>query len=73
MDSIKTIEERKTLQGIKRAFYEIDQKIENVAKLKATKMIVDFCAEEAVSTKSFAVKEKQEVQVTTRFLSGKKC
>ena len=73
MDSIKTIEEHKTRQGIKRAFYEIDRKIENVAKLKATKMIVDFCAEEAVSTKSFAVKEKQEVQVTTRFLSGKKC
>ena len=36
-------------------------------------MILDFCVEEAVSTKSFAVKEKQEVQVTTRFLSEKKC
>ena len=34
-------------------------------------MIVDFCAEEAASNKSIAVKERQEVQVTTRFLSGK--
>lgn len=31
-------------------------------------MIVDFCAEEAVSIKSFAIKEKQEVQVTSRLL-----
>ena len=60
--------------GEKRAFYEIDQKIKkNAAKVKTNKMIVDFCVEEAVSTKSFAVKEKQEVQVTTRFLSEKKC
>ena len=34
-------------------------------------MIVDFCAEESVIIISFAVKEKQEVQVTIRFLSGK--
>ena len=34
-------------------------------------MAVDFCAEESVRTKSFAVKEKQELQVTTRVLSGK--
>ena len=34
-------------------------------------MIVDFCAEEVASIKSIAVKERQEVQVNTRFLSGK--
>ena len=34
-------------------------------------MIVDFCAEEAASIKSFAVKEKEQVKFTTRFLSGK--
>ena len=34
-------------------------------------MITDFFTEETVSIKSFTVKEKQEVQVTTRFLSGK--
>ena len=52
-------------------FYEINQKIEKSAKSKTTKMIVDFCAEEAASIKSFAVKEKQEVKITPRFLSGK--
>ena len=73
LDSVKTIEEHKIRQGKKRTFYEIDQKIKNAVKLKTTKLIVDFCAEEAVSTNTFAVKEKQEVQVTTVFLLGKKC
>ena len=47
------------------------EKIDHVSKSRTTKMIVDFCAEESVSIKSFAVKEKQEVQVTNRFLFGK--
>ena len=34
-------------------------------------MIVDFCAEEAPSIKSLALKEKEHVKVKTRFLSGK--
>ena len=34
-------------------------------------MIVDFCAVEAASVKSFAVKEKEQVKFTTRFFSGK--
>ena len=34
-------------------------------------MIVDFCDEEAASIKSFATKEKEKIQVTTKFLSGK--
>ena len=42
-----------------------------MSKSRTTEMIVDFCAEEAASNKSIAVKERQEVQVTTRFLSGK--
>ena len=34
-------------------------------------MIVDFCAEEVACIKSFATKEKEKVQVTMKFLSGK--
>ena len=34
-------------------------------------MILDFCVDESVSIKSFAVKEKKEVGATTKFLSGK--
>ena len=34
-------------------------------------MIVDFCDEDSASIKSFAVREKEQVKVTTRFLLGK--
>ena len=34
-------------------------------------MILDFCVDESVSIKSFAVKGKKKVRTTTRFLSGK--
>ena len=71
IDSINTMMEHKKRQGKKRAFYEIDQKIDNAAKLRTNKMIVDFCAEEPASIKSFAVKEKKQLKFTTRFLSGK--
>ena len=40
-------------------------------KSKATKVIVDFCADESASIKSFAIKKNDQVKVTTRFLSGK--
>ena len=64
------MEEHKKRTGQKRDFHDIANKIDQVSKLR-TKIIVDFCAEEAVSIKSFVVKERQEMQVTTRFLSGK--
>ena len=71
IDSIKTMEQHKKRSGKNRVFHKINDKIDQVSKSRTTKMIVDFCAEEAASIKSFAVKERQEVQVTTRFLSGK--
>ena len=40
-------------------------------KSKATKVIVDFCADESASIKSFAIKKNDQVKVTTRFLFGK--
>ena len=63
--------EEKKRSGTKRAFHDIGDKIDHVSKSRTTKIIVDFCAEESVIIISFAVKEKQEVQVTIRFLSGK--
>ena len=71
LDSIKTKEEHKKRTGQKRDFHDIADKIDQVSKLRTTKMMVDFCAEETVTIKSFGVKKRQEVQVTTRFLSGK--
>ena len=70
LDSIKTMKENKKHSGAKRAFHDNGGKKDHVSKSRTTKMIVDFCAEESVSIKLFAVKEKQEVQVTTRFLFG---
>ena len=40
-------------------FYEIEQKMD-VLKLKTTKIIVDFCAEESASVKSFAKRKKRK-------------
>ena len=71
IDSIKTMEEHKKRICKSSVFHEINDKIDQVSKSRTTKMIVDFCAEEAASIKSFGVKERQELQVTTRFLSGK--
>ena len=65
------MEDRRKQTGKKGSFYNIDDKIDHVAKPKTTKMILDFCVDESVSIKSFAVKEKKEVEAKTRFLSGK--
>ena len=58
LDSIKTMEEYKKRTGQKREFRDIADKIDQVSKLRTMKMMVDFCAEEAVSIKSFGVKKK---------------
>ena len=55
------MEDRRKQTGKKGSFYNIDDKIDHVAKPKTTKMILDFCVDESVSIKSFAVKEKKEV------------
>ena len=71
LDSIETMEEHKKRSGKTRVFHDIDDKIDLVSKSRTKKITVDFCAEETATIKSFAMKEKQEVQVTTTFLSGK--
>ena len=50
----------------KREFFTISG-----VRSRTKKITVDFCAEETATIKSFAMKEKQEVQVTKTFLSGK--
>ena len=52
--------------------HDIDSKICNsLDPRKLTKMIVDFNDRELASIKSFGVKKKQQIKVTSRFLSGK--
>ena len=65
------MEEHKKRSGKTRVFHDIDDKIDLVSKSRTKKITVDFCAEKTATIKSFAMKEKQEVQVTTTFLSGK--
>lgn len=55
------MEERRICSGKKRAFHNIDNKTNQVSKSRTTKMIVDFCPEDSVSIKSFAIKEKQDL------------
>ena len=60
LDSIKTMKENKKHSGAKRAFHDNGGKKDHVSKSRTTKMIVDFCAEESVSIKLFAVKENRK-------------
>ena len=71
LNAVNNMEGRRKRTGKKTFFYNIDDKIDHVAKSKITKIILDFCVDESVSIKSFAVKRKKQVRTTTRFLSGK--
>ena len=71
LDAVNSMEDRRKRRGKKGSFYNIDDKIDHVAKSKTTKMILGFYVDESVSIKSFAVKEKKEVEAKTIFLSRK--
>ena len=53
------MEERRICSGKIRAFHNIDNKTDQVSR--TTKMIVDFCPEDSVSIKYFAIKEEQDL------------
>ena len=55
----------------KRKFKNVDQKIAECLDPRKIKMIIDFSDPESSSIKSFAVKKKNEIKVTSRFMSGK--
>ena len=59
LDAINSMEDRRKRAEEKRSFYNVDDKIDHVAKSKTTKMILHFCVDESVSIKSFAAKEKK--------------
>ena len=50
---------RRKRSGKKRAFHNINDKINQVSKSRTTKKIVDFFAEDSVSIKSFAMKKNE--------------
>ena len=55
----------------KRKFKNVDQKIAECLDPRKIKMIIDFNDPESSSIKSFAVKKKNEIKVTSRFMSDK--
>ena len=49
--------EHKKKIGKKRTYNDIKDKIENVLKLRTTRILIDFSVEESASIKSFAIKK----------------
>ena len=49
----------------KRQFKEIDQKITDCLDPRKTKTVIEFNNRESASIKSFAVKKRNEIKVTT--------
>ena len=69
LDALKTYEKYKKVK--KRKFKNVDEKITECLDPRKTKMIIDFNDRESASIKSFTVKKKNEIKVTSRFMSGK--
>ena len=63
LKKIKKLKERK--------FKNVDEKITECLEPRQIKMIIDFNDCESASIKSFAVKEKNQIKATSRFMSGK--
>ena len=55
----------------KRKFQDIEEKISDCQDPRKTKMVVEFNEGESASVKPFAVKKKNVIKATTRFMSGK--
>ena len=69
LDAIDTYEKNKKVQ--KRKFKSVDEKITICLDSRKTKMILYFNDHESACIKSFAVKKKNQIKVTSRFMSGK--
>lgn len=61
----------KSKRSKKRKFKTVDEKISSCFDLRKTKMLIEFNEAESASIKSFAVRKKNAIKATTRFMSGK--
>ena len=61
--SVDSYEKNKKVK--KRQFKEIDQKITDCLDPRKTKTVIEFNNRESASIKSFAVKKRNEIKVTT--------
>ena len=69
LDDVDSFEKNKNRR--KRKFENIDEKIAGCLDPRKTKMIIEFNDRESASIKSFAVKKRSEIKLTTCFMSGK--
>ena len=69
LDAVDSDQKNKRIR--KKKFQDTDDKITDCLDSKKTEMVVEFNDREFASIKSFAVKKRSEVKVTTRFMSGK--
>ena len=69
LDGVDSYEKNKKLK--KRRFKEIDKKITDCLDPRKAKMVVEFNDRESASIRSFTVRKRNEIKVTTQFMSGK--
>ena len=69
LDAVDSFEKNKKAK--KRKIQDVEDKIFHYLNPGKTKMIIDFNDRDSAIIKFFAVKKKNEIKVTTRFMSGK--
>ena len=69
LDGVDSSEKNKKIK--KKKFKEIDEKVTDCLDPRKTKMVVELNDRESSSIKSFAVQKRNEIKVTTRFMSSK--
>ena len=69
LDAIDTYEKNKKVK--RKKIKNVDEKITECPDPRKTKMIIDFNDRESASIKPFAVKKKNQIKFTSRFMSGK--
>ena len=69
LDAVNSFEKNKKAK--KSTFKTIEEKIADCSDPRKAKMTIEFDKAKSSSVKSFAVKKKNVVKATTRFMSGK--
>ena len=69
LDAVNSYEKKQKLK--KREFKNVDEKILDCLDPRITKMVVEFNDRESARIKFFAIKKRNEIRVTSRFMSGK--
>ena len=69
LDVVNCFEKDENIE--KRKLKNIEEKITDCLDPRKTKMLIDFNNRESASIKSFAVRKRDKIKVTTRFMCGK--